>query len=337
MSEQKIDWAEFDDEELRCRYVIDSGLHLDDNFPWPIGHGDNALLFRAIFGEGPDDLAREAAGHLVEQDKSSSPDKALKSGVDKLRDTSNKHDSEEWITPNQAINAINGMAYANEKFGLVFNTHITITYRYGGVKNEKQATRIFSRFTNEMSKWMGRQNLMNKGYPMREFWNECVFLYVHEESKGKGFHTHLLTHVPLKIKDAFSKWALRRLSKLMPGPIQPELLKISHTYGRSDWRALVGQKRLMTYILKGTDPTVVEMESNKLLIDVLEIPNKWRRPAGKIIVEKRVGLSRNISRAARDKAGFLSCFEKKEDHRIYSGDELAKFEERVNRPSELKL
>ena len=340
MFDHNIEWDEFDDEESRCRFVIESGLSPDDNFPWPFGDGENAQLFRAIFGEGLNDPAPETPCQQGGSLESGFPSQGRHSGTGKLNGCSDgprPHDQEERITARQAINANSGMAFANWRYGLVFNTHLTIVYRFGGIENEKQAVRVLSRFTNEMSKWLGRQKLMDLGDPKRVFWNTCVLLYSHEHSLNKGFHTHLLTHVPLEVKDAFYEWAQQRLSSLMPGPTHPELLHISHSYGRSDWKAVGGQKRLVTYVLKGTDPTLYDKDTGRKLVDVLDIPYKWRRPAGRITTEKRVGLSHNISATARKKAGFQSCFDKGQDDRIYSGDELEEFEKRLKEPPDLML
>ena len=252
-------------------------------------------------------------------------------------DGSRAYDPEKWITACQAINAINGMLFANWKYGLVFNTHLTITYKYGGIEIDRHAARVLPKFTNEMAKWIKRQKLTCLWDSKRKSWNSCLFLYSHEQSRDKGFHTHLVTHIPVEVKDAFNGWAQQRLSKLMPGPVQPELLHISHTYGRGDWKALGGQKRLVTYVLKGTDPMPFDKDSGQKLVDVLDIPKKWRRPAGRITTDKRVGLSRNISASARLKAGFESCFDKGQDARIYSGDELEEFEARLKELPDLLL
>ena len=340
MSEREIDLDEFDDEGSQCHFTLNSGLIPDDNFSWPFGDVEKAQLFRAIFGEGPSDLESETMVQIRDPLGAVFTGHGKLSGSGKLNTCPDEvlpHDPEVCISARQAINVSNGMAYANWRYGLVFNSHLTINYRFGGIKDEKQAVRTLSKFTNELSKWIGRQNLMDLGDPKRGSWNTCVFIYSHENSRNNGFHTHLLTHVPLEVKDAFNGWAQQRLSKLMPGPVQPELLHISHTYGRGDWKALGGQKRLVTYVLKGTDPMPFDKDSGQKLVDVLDIPKKWRRPAGRITTDKRVGLSRNISASARLKAGFESCFDKGQDARIYSGDELEEFEARLKELPDLLL
>ena len=122
--------------------------------------------------------------------------------------------------------------------------------------------------------WMGRQSL------------KPTYVYVRERGKAKGDHVHLLIHIPNRARAKFTRllkgWVCGDSGNLDPRAIDVRPIRKGTTFP------------LKKYLLKGGDKEVRQ-----------SYRAPWRGSQGRI-VGKRVGVSRNIDRAARRSATGLS-------------------------------
>jgi hypothetical protein len=126
------------------------------------------------------------------------------------------------------------VAFANAQYGVVMNTHITIACSRARITDHRTAAGIAGCFLHEATKW---QRVGNDAGPRerhstrsRMGGNEFHHVYVHENTRDIGFHTHILCHVPDHKAKAFEAWTGKCLRRL-PAAIASRNLKTSTSVG----------------------------------------------------------------------------------------------------------
>lgn len=215
-------------------------------------------------------------------------------------------DLQTYITKKQFINLHSAVSFANFN-GVALYVRITISWGCLGYTDHVEAAEALSDgFFNPLTGWYENHNKAELGV---RHTHPLYWIYSHECSKKMGFHTHILTGIPLEMRKDFKVWARNRvaaLSKIMPPP--KEALKIdcppSDRIGRQ-WKGF-------QYLCKGIDPKakvrIAGYKRCQLLHWLLECPSE---NPGIIQCKKRVGASENLSAAVRAKAGFQSKSEEK--------------------------
>jgi hypothetical protein len=87
------------------------------------------------------------------------------------------------------------LSYLNLVYRLVMNTQIVIAYELLGITDHEEAALLLSDFHREAAAWFRRR----KEHPY-------FHVYVHENARDRGFHTHLMTRVPLWCRPQFKSW-----------------------------------------------------------------------------------------------------------------------------------
>ncbi len=204
--------------------------------------------------------------------------------------------------------------YLNLDCGLLLNTHITIVYPLLGVADQGAAAVLLSDFHREAGAWFRR--LKYRYY----------FIYVHENARDMGFHTHLLTHLPHWHQREFKIWAKalfqRRNTREVPKTavwIQTKNLRDPDQ--RVDW-----QWARFKYLCKTLDPQIEALgEDGRYypLWHLLQIPPSDLRPGNQVHCAQRCGFSHEIGRAAQQQANGvapvgLSAFQRRAWSQLYA-------------------
>ena len=178
-----------------------------------------------------------------------------------------------------------------EAWGLTMDTTVTISWRLLGPEFEADVQKSLNRFLKAMRTWLA-------GYvgPIT-----AVYVYVHEQGRVVGTHTHLALSLPQLpwTRRWFRRWLRTWVRNVAGGP-RPRAV-------RTDCRANSPQPwqhwRPFHYMAKGFDQTAIVLRSKDLRVapdrflgDLLAYP--WADP-GAPAVGKRFGVSDSIGPGAR--------------------------------------
>lgn len=310
--------AEIDDAEERARFRREWGLlGLDeDGKPGPTpsdGNGPESLLNAAT-------AARNVAEYWGSDQKSLASE---------LQATDEAERRRQHLGAEDAREIIDAASFLVQLRGNLINSQITFVWNLLGTDNDVAATKLFSDFTRELN-----MRFRAWGHPLD-------YVYVHERSLERGFHTHMITHIPVFLRTRVVDWTKDFFGRRSPGGVHTEAVKLQIS-GR---RGLPGQMELhqhrVLYLCKGLDPEALDRDAGGKLKPVLEligVPEVRRRVAGEIWCAQRRGCSHSLSSAAR-KAGYpaRSAMREKDWGGLWSGWELDEHRKRLEAAKQEKL
>lgn len=165
--------------------------------------------------------------------------------------------------------------------GLPFNRMVTIHWKAAGVPLEGMA-RATGRFIDLMSKTLARHG------------ERTAWLWVHENGDDKGWHCHLLAHVPAALVTRTTGLQKRWLRSITGAPYRASVIyskpiggRLGLEWGNPELHA-VNLAVAFGYLCKGAPQTVLDTHG----ID-------RKHEAGGRVIGKRCGTSQNLSQKAR--------------------------------------
>lgn len=204
------------------------------------------------------------------------------------------------------------LSCAGTKHGIVLNAHLTIVWALARVHRDADAARLFTAFNHEAGKWLAvgadsrtRQRLTKRAWDGS---TPHTYLYVHENGRQQGFHTHQLLFVPRTKAAAFKDWAYRCLVRLTGGRrLNPEVLclRVHRTWNEADGVARCWD--WFRYVTKSLSPDLHVRTDDRRWVPIREI----FKPYPFVEVEpvrcaQLASGSRNIWTKAQQQAGFQS-------------------------------
>jgi hypothetical protein len=216
------------------------------------------------------------------------------------------------LTAAQSKDLYGAVAYANT-LGLVMNCHVSITWGLLGILDHTEAANALThRVIKALRQW-------HKDHTGRD---QLAWLYVHENGRIHGFHTHLMLAIPNDLRLAFRDWLESRLSDVcrldsMPKEAWHVTAPPSDPIGR--------QWTYFQYLIKGMDenealPARVGWNSH---IPVSRLIKFGLENPGDVRCRKKCGVSNLIGAKARQRAGFHSLLDQgvTDVRRLYAGME----------------
>ena len=155
-----------------------------------------------------------------------------------------------------------------DQMDLPLNRFVTVDWESAECVGRMQD--IQGLFLERMSKWLKYRNVIP------------AYLWVIEDGRVKGLHSHILVHVPSEDLSDFK----RKVPAWVDGDIDKSTINIQRTPYRDSPSRLNGIKGRLRYILKGGDA------------DVSVLLNVNQKHQGTVI-GKRCGTSQNIGVKAR--------------------------------------
>lgn len=220
------------------------------------------------------------------------------------------------ISAQQVANVMDAVSYLNAQYGVVLDTHVVIAHEMAGVFDHEVASQRMWLLLHRLQKWCRRRGM------------EAFYIYVHENSRDRGFHTHLLLHIG-GWWPALKTWLPRAVSRLWGSFMPKGMLHIKHRNQNKLEHQVALQWIWVRYLLKGVTPALgVRSPDRRHIKPLHKVLGLRLRPGGDVHCRKRVGVSSNIGRRVRDKVGYVSLFAAGKDDRLYSGDELRSFDDR---------
>jgi hypothetical protein len=268
-----------------------------------VGTGPNCQLEQAIFG--PD---KETWDQTVASEHPASTDYGPY--VFNERFSHKNRPGGLRLTAAQAKDLYGAVAYANT-LGLVMNCHVSITWGLLGILDHTEAANALThRVIKALRQWY-------KDHTGRD---QLAWLYVHENGRIHGFHTHLMLAIPNDLRMAFREWLKSRLSNVSRLDSMPE--EAWHvTAPPSD--PIGRQSIYIQYLTKGIDekaelPSRVGRNSHIPISRLIkfEVENP-----GDVRCRKKCGVSNLIGVKARQRAGFRSLLDQgvTDVRRLYAG------------------
>ncbi|WP_425998822.1 hypothetical protein [Caulobacter sp. DWR1-3-2b1] len=190
------------------------------------------------------------------------------------------------LTTAQVANLLDAIDHA-KAVGLPLNRMITIHWKSAGVPQHGIA-KATGRFTDLLSKCLARHG------------HRAAWVWVHENGDFKGWHCHLLAHVPPVAVRQISKLQKRWLRSITGRPYRARVIHSRPIGGRLGAETSIPAVHAFnleiaaSYILKGAQPSALDL-----------FALRGSAPGG-LIVGKRCSTSSNIGAAAR-KSWNLEC------------------------------
>jgi hypothetical protein len=221
------------------------------------------------------------------------------------------------------------ISFAMRHHGVVMNTHVTISWRSLGVSHHREATRQLTKFNHRAAKWLmvGAYAEHRRRMTQRTWMGASphMYVYVHENARDEGFHTHLLCYVPVAKAELFEAWARGCLARLCRrSRLDGRAVYITTYRSRNEADGVARCWDWFRYITKSLSPNRyvrADDGSWELKREVFN-PYAFRETDPVHSVQLASG-SHNIWMKAQRQAGFVSCYyEVGGWNRLYSGWEI---------------
>lgn len=238
------------------------------------------------------------------------------------------------------------VAFAMWQYGAVMNAHLTICWRLLGITHHAKAAELLSLYNHEAAKWLDvgmgdgveRSRITRRSSGTSE---PHVFVYVHENARDKGFHTHELVCLPVSRAQAFADWSRDCLARLAGkskvdeaavffSPASAKLQRFKPYGGARENFPIERQWTWFRYITKSLQPDHMERALDgglRLAREIFGITNPFIETPP-VTCGKLAGYSENIGPAMQRRVGFVSKFDKGDWANLYNGSELDEFWER---------
>jgi hypothetical protein len=253
------------------------------------------------------------------------------------------------LSDKEVVGLYEAVSFRMWQFGAVMNCHITIAWSSLNVVDHHQATKMLGQFLNRCRKWgrvglVGaspgpdrRRQLRRPGRKRhRQQSGEAFifrYIFVNECSGERGFHSHVLCHLPWWQLAAFTPWTRAILSHLTHHPCDETTVKVVPSRERNVTASVERQWSWFRYMCKQLDPQMTHgygdmNEAPRRLRDILQLW-PYRSNALPVTCDRPTGASRDIGGNARKAAGFRAIFYQTGGlTRLYDGHELDEYQRR---------
>lgn len=265
-------WSE--EAELRARKEAGDIIHGDDPRRAPLipgGGGRFAQEFRGIFD----------------------PREYSQSGLGKAQLIAST-----YLTGKQAERMYNAASFCIGGYGKTFDAHIVFSWKYVDLSDHEAASERFIEVKDRIRKRLTRKHRM-----------KAHFVYVHENSRNHGFHTHMLLHAGSAWPD-LEAWLPGDVAAVCDMVLPGNMLHMRHRRQRQRFHRTALHWIWTRYLLKGVDPEVKvrDLADKRRLIPLWEDLRLRPRSTGLVQCRKRVGVSDTLNEMAQTEAGFHSPF-----------------------------
>ena len=202
------------------------------------------------------------------------------------------------LSGDECENLYSAVEFANNQ-GVVMDVRISITWGLLGLADHTEADKAFmDNFIKPLRDW----------YSNHTNGQQLTYAYVHEVGRKRGFHTHLLMDIQLMLRKDFRKWMKKRLTNIsLNGDLPKGTFDITCPPGNRIYRQWIG----FQYMCKGLDEGAyfnakVGKEPYVIAIDLISY--NYKNP-GEVLCKNKCGMSHNINKESRKRAGFKSSLE----------------------------
>jgi hypothetical protein len=220
-----------------------------------------------------------------------------------------------------------GMSFAMWRHSVTMNVHVIIIWSMMGI-DEVEGARRLGKYLNEATKWMRvgieprnrRVNNPRDGAELHYAWS-------HENTPGRGFHSHVLMNVPVRLIEDFKAWSVKCLVRHHGANYHDDAFRLVKSYAKTEDAAVHRHWHWFKYITKELDPGAqvrtkkhYHGKQDHALRDLLK---PWPlRNAVPVHQMKMTGTSHSIGKKSQKDAGFKSMLSKARLDELFGGNEL---------------
>lgn len=240
------------------------------------------------------------------------------------------------VLTREVFDIYNALAFAMRRHGVVMNSHLTFAWEELGIESADHATEVLTRFNHEASKWLGvglKPDTKRKSRSMRAWMEPTkhMYVYVHENSRDRGFHTHQLAFIPPAKAAEFETWARSCLARMAYRPyISKEMLCIRYRRHGDEASRVRRMWYWFRYITKTLDPNWFIQRADGRWLSPRQIFRPRPFYSGDMVdCAQLAGGSHNIWTGAQTKAGFQARLYREGWQWIYNGAELDDYRQAI--------
>jgi hypothetical protein len=219
------------------------------------------------------------------------------------------------------------MSFMSWQHGLVFNTHVTLTFSKMYIGDHREAAMLMPKWNKEMKRWLA----VGPGKP-RKRWKKRAFaaepsphlwMYVFENGRDKGFHAHQLCYVPRSQVKAFEAHTLAwwRREALIDFPA--DAIEVRHFDTCDEKKGYEQHGQWFRYLIKSVDRGLGYIGLDGYLHSVDEIfKPKPYWDTNPVYSPRLYGICHELSSKRQREAGFVSKLASGHFDQVYSGWEF---------------
>lgn len=228
------------------------------------------------------------------------------------------------LTTNDAMKVFDGISFAMWGHGKALNAHVVIVWSMIRGIDQGKAAEILGKYLNEASKWVAVRG--GPRAPTRQG-DELHYVWVHENARDRGFHTHILMNLPTNSRKAFDAWSRSCLARLCKTAFHEKTFRVVVSRSRSEIDQASRVWSWYRYLMKQLNPAsgFGFFSGNTYCKTAMrDVVKPWPMREGlPIRLTKRVGVSHSIGTKAQKEKGFISKLRSGEIGHMYQCSEFA--------------
>jgi len=239
-----------------------------------------------------------------------------------------------YLTKNEVRKIYNAMSYAMWNDGVVMNSHVIIMWSMMGL-NEAEGDKVLGDYLHKAQKWcqVGTKPRQRRVANAR-MGRELRYVWVHENDFRRGFHSHLLLHLPDGADQRFKAWSREALTDMAVKHLPEKAFYLAPNRGKTEQDRVWLAWKWFRYLSKQLRPDakIFWRDSEKGIHDAWarEVIKPCRiRESPHLSLKKMTGVSRNIGVGAQRDGRYLSRWEACLFDELYSGNEMSDWRKRV--------
>ncbi len=205
----------------------------------------------AYLNEVPDDAMRkwtprEVIAQMLEVDPKADKTSTLAIGIEEVPGERSKGmkmlGEDRRVTlkwANRSHNALGNFLHAPTlhqlETGKVMNAHVVIVWSMIPNLDELQAVAILGKYLHGVGKWLevGRgPRWRRQAYPREG--DDLHYVWIHENAPERGFHTHIMLHLPFALRKEFDTWSRSYLARLCKTQFQWKAFRVVPSYAKTE-------------------------------------------------------------------------------------------------------
>lgn len=239
-----------------------------------------------------------------------------------------------YLTTSDVRKVYDAMSYAMWKDGIVMNAHLIIVWSMMGL-SPVEGDAVLGKYLHKAQKWLRVGNKpRQRRVAKARVGSELRYIWVHENDRNRGFHSHVLLRVPKGIRADFEIWSRKSLAAMTGKPFPWEAFKLVPGGDKTEEDAIKCAWMWFRYLSKQLQPEAKirwrDSEARIQEVSAREVVRPWHiRESPALPLKKLTGVSHNIGEGNQRNDQFVSWWGAYQFDQFYSGHEMFEWRHRV--------
>lgn len=232
------------------------------------------------------------------------------------------------LTKAEVTKIFDGMSFSMREYGVTMSAHVIVVWSMMGIDETEGAKRL-GQYLHEAAKWLrvgSKPRKRLRADPRAGV--EPHFIWINENTPGRGFHSHILMNVPPSLRKDFDVWSRSCLVRHNGSHFPWKAYRQVRSYAKNRHDAVRRHWSWFRYLTKAMDPKITLVAKHPRngvsahLAKVIFNPWPLRHAALPVPKMKMSGVSHSLGAKAQRDAQFVSSLSRGQLNRLYDGDEL---------------